>query len=155
MAANAAGAPNVARASPPVAASTPSAARTVWKAVCAIVGEEVPFDLEANLVDVGVDSLGMAELVVQLEEAYGVGVVEVDDVISSPILKDIASKLPGAPPANAVAPPNAARAAALATAHANVRRPAAKPAPTPTMKPPMAKPSARVAPSLRVRAGRL
>ena len=51
--------------------------------------------MNANLFDLGVDSLGLAELVIQLEEIYGDGAITVDDIMADPIVCEIAAKLPG------------------------------------------------------------
>lgn len=68
----------------------------VWKACCEITGDDKPVDKHAHLIDdMGIDSLGLAELVIQLEETYGEGVITVDDLLANPIVADIASKLGG------------------------------------------------------------
>ena len=56
----------------------------VWKACCAIIGKEAKLDKAANLYDLGIDSLGLAELVIQLEEFYGEGAITVDDIMEEP-----------------------------------------------------------------------
>ena len=67
---------------------------SVWKAVCTIVGDEsAPFDEHASLFDMGLDSLGLAELVIQLEEKYGEGAITIDDVLANPIVSSIAAHL--------------------------------------------------------------
>ena len=43
----------------------------------------------------GLDSLGLAELVIQIEEVYGEGVITIDDILSAPTLCEVASLLPG------------------------------------------------------------
>ena len=69
---------------------------SVWKAVCTIVGDEsAPFDEHASLFDMGLDSLGLAELVIQLEEQYGEGAITIDDVLANPIVSEIAACLGG------------------------------------------------------------
>eukprot|EP00966_Prymnesium_polylepis_P271742 6278228-Prymnesium_polylepis.1 len=65
---------------------TSNAAEVVWKACCEITGEELAFDVDANLFDIGVDSLGMAELVIQLEETLGEGAITVDDIVANPVV---------------------------------------------------------------------
>ena len=66
----------------------------VWKACCEIVGQEgTPLDSHASLIDLGIDSLGLAELVIQLEESYGEGCINVDDILANPIISQIAAKL--------------------------------------------------------------
>ena len=95
-----------------VAGNDASAARKVWEAVCDIVGETVPFQMEANLFDLGVDSLGMAELVIQIEEAYGEGSISIDDVLASPTLGEVAAKIVvtgGTPPARVPSAPAPAK----------------------------------------------
>ena len=68
----------------------------VWKACCTIVGREgAPLDEHASLFDMGLDSLGLAELVIQLEELYGEGAITIDDVLSNPVVSEIAAKLGG------------------------------------------------------------
>ena len=69
---------------------------SVWTACCDIVGTEgAPLDAQANLFDIGLDSLGLAELVIQLEESYGEGCINVDDILANPIISQIAAKLSG------------------------------------------------------------
>ena len=72
----------------------------VWRACCEIVGTDPTSapDKDANLFDLGVDSLGLAELVIQLEETYGEGVVTIDDMLATPTVSKIAERLPGAAP---------------------------------------------------------
>ena len=44
-------------------------AKAVWAAAVEIVGmEDMPFKANQNLFELGLDSLGLAELVIQLEE---------------------------------------------------------------------------------------
>lgn len=65
----------------------------VWKACCDILGTDHELDENASLVDLGIDSLGLAELVIQLEETYGEGSITIDDVIGNPVVKHIAAHL--------------------------------------------------------------
>ena len=48
-----------------------------------------------KLMDLGIDSLGFAELVLQLEGAFGDGVITVDDIMDAPSIGQIAAKLSG------------------------------------------------------------
>ena len=87
------------------ATTSKKACAAVWKATCDIVGnEDAPVDEHASLFDLGIDSLGLAELVIQLEECYGEGCVTIDDVIANPIVKHIAAKLPSGEVETACAP---------------------------------------------------
>ena len=73
-----------------------TAVEAVWAACAAITGNEgAPLDVDANLFDIGLDSLGLAELVIQLEETYGEGVISIDHVIANPVVGEIAARLPG------------------------------------------------------------
>eukprot|EP00966_Prymnesium_polylepis_P230538 5334531-Prymnesium_polylepis.1 len=66
--------------------TTSKATKAVWTACCEIIGAEgLTLDKNANLFDIGIDSLGLAELVIQLEEIYGEGAITVDDMISDPV----------------------------------------------------------------------
>ena len=68
----------------------------VWKACCEILGQkDTPLDAHASLLDLGIDSLGLAELVIQLEEIYSEGCVSVDDILANPVVSQIAAKLGG------------------------------------------------------------
>ena len=72
--------------------------KAVWTACCQIIGTEedaAEVDELANLVEMGIDSLGLAELVIQLEELYGEGAISIDDVLSSANVSQIAAKLVG------------------------------------------------------------
>ena len=86
-----------------------TAISNVWKACADISGADPNSqpDTDASLFDMGLDSLGLAELVIQLEEVYGEGCITVDDIIAAPTLREVASCLPGATgaPAQDNAPP--------------------------------------------------
>lgn len=71
--------------------------QAVWTACCEIVGKEpsAAMDMQTNVFDFGLDSLGLAELVIRLEEAYGEGSISIDDIIASPVMDKIAGKLSG------------------------------------------------------------
>jgi len=119
----------VAAAAPPVAVATPApvvAASTtstapadvvaaVWAAL-ARVGVAGSGDVAADVFDLGVDSLGLAEVVGALEEAYGEGCVSVDEVFDNSTVADIAAAVArGATTTGAVVvakapPPKAAEA---------------------------------------------
>ena len=101
-----------------------SATEAVWTACCTITGKDegTSMDKNASLFDMGLDSLGLAELVIQLEELYGEGAITIDDVLSNPVVCEVAAMLPDsvnktsgtaaapakktqAPPAKTQAPP--------------------------------------------------
>ena len=66
----------------------------VWKLCCEIVGNEgarLKVDEHANLSDIGLDSLGLAELVIRLEEVYGEDCITIDDIMAQPSVKEIAA----------------------------------------------------------------
>ena len=68
----------------------------IWAKCCGILGTEgTKLDAHANLFDMGLDSLGLAELVIQCEEVFGEGVITVDDIIANPIISEIAARLGG------------------------------------------------------------
>ena len=77
-----------------------TAISNVWKACADISGADPNSqpDTDASLFDMGLDSLGLAELVIQLEEVYGEGCITVDDIIAAPTLREVASLLPSRPP---------------------------------------------------------
>merc|ERR1712166_262964 len=56
----------------------------VWKACAEISGADPASqpDSDTSLFDMGLDSLGLAELVIQLEEVYGEGSLTVDDILA-------------------------------------------------------------------------
>jgi len=62
----------------------------VWAAL-ARVGVTGSGDVAADVFDLGVDSLGLAEVVGALEEAYGEGCVSVDEVFDNATVADIAA----------------------------------------------------------------
>jgi len=74
-----------------------SATEAVWAACCTITGKDegTSMDKNASLFDMGLDSLGLAELVIQLEELYGEGAITVDDILSNPVVCEVAAMLPG------------------------------------------------------------
>jgi hypothetical protein len=82
--------------------------RAVWMACCEIVGSDLPCDVHANLFDLNMDSLGLAELVIQLEETFGEGCITIDDILANPVVSKIATVLDGGastePPAPAPKP---------------------------------------------------
>ena len=86
------------------AVSSASAIKVVWRLCVAISDgsdaepDAEPDDPEASLFDMGLDSLGLAELVIQLEEVYGEGCLSVDDILAAPTLGEVASLLPSRPP---------------------------------------------------------
>ena len=101
----------------------------VWKACADISGADPNSqpDSDTSLFDMGLDSLGLAELVIQLEEVYGEGSLTVDDILAAPTLREVASCLPGA--AGAPAAPAPVKAAPVKAAPNVVVAPAAKPTP--------------------------
>jgi len=72
-----------------------STLNTVWNACSEITGTNAPLDMHANLFDIGLDSLGLAELVIQLEEVFGEGSITIDDIMGNPIVSVIAAHLSG------------------------------------------------------------
>jgi acyl carrier protein len=69
---------------------------TVWRLCCEIMGKEgSPLDSELNLIDWGLDSLALAELVIQLEDEFGENAITIDDVLEHPAVGQIAAKLNG------------------------------------------------------------
>ena len=80
------------------AKSTPSAA-TAADAVWSALDDVTPGlkrSQEANLFDLGVDSLACAELVLRLQDLFGETSISVDDVMDDPTVKHIASLLAAA-----------------------------------------------------------
>ena len=77
-----------------------TAISNVWKACADISGADPNSqpDTDTSLFDMGLDSLGLAELVIQLEEVYGEGCITVDDILAAPTLREVASLLPSRPP---------------------------------------------------------
>ena len=69
----------------------------VWKACADISGAALDSQPppDTSFFDMGLDSLGLAELVIQLEEVYGEGVITIDDILAAPTLCEVASLLPG------------------------------------------------------------
>eukprot|EP00964_Phaeocystis_antarctica_P145504 scaffold111577_cov63-Phaeocystis_antarctica.AAC.1 len=69
----------------------------VWKACADISGAALDSQPppDTSFFDMGLDSLGLAELVIQIEEVYGEGVITIDDILSAPTLCEVASLLPG------------------------------------------------------------
>jgi len=79
----------------------------VWSAVESVCQEAAAAkDVTANLFDLGVDSLAIAELVIILEEAYGEGCVSIDEVLEDPTVQFLASRISKV---SGVAPPAEAR----------------------------------------------
>ena len=76
--------------------TTNTAIKNVWTATAAISGgdaNQVP-DPDTSLFDIGLDSLGLAELVIQLEEVYGEGAISVDDILAAPTIREVAALFP-------------------------------------------------------------
>ena len=69
----------------------------VWKACADISGAALDSQpaADTSFFDMGLDSLGLAELVIQLEEVYGEGVITIDDILAAPTLREVACLLPG------------------------------------------------------------
>ena len=64
--------------------SKSAATSAVWAACCELVGKEASeIDENMSMFDMGIDSLGLAELVIQLEEIYGEGALTIDDVLAN------------------------------------------------------------------------
>mmetsp|Transcript_17321 Transcript_17321/g.59359 ORF Transcript_17321/g.59359 Transcript_17321/m.59359 type:complete len:1386 (-) Transcript_17321:194-4351(-) len=88
----------------------------VW-AACARVGASSPTnDVDADIFSLGVDSLGLAEVVGALENQFGEGVVGVDEVMNEPTVRAIAAMLAKSKSAPAKAAPVAAAKAVSASA---------------------------------------
>lgn len=65
----------------------------VSSAVLSIVGGEVDVNADADLHELGVDSLGLAELLGLLEDKFGPGCIAVEKIMDEPTCRAIASKL--------------------------------------------------------------
>jgi 5-methyltetrahydropteroyltriglutamate--homocysteine methyltransferase len=65
----------------------------VSNAVLSIVGGDLSIDIDAELADVGVDSLGLAELLGRLEDSYGVGCITIDKIMDMRNVRSIADYL--------------------------------------------------------------
>ena len=71
---------------PPAAAPVKSmdmpsdAAQRVWELCCKVVGTPMEFVPDASLADLGIDELGLAELLFQIGQEFGEGLVSVEDV---------------------------------------------------------------------------
>eukprot|EP01049_Picozoa_sp_SAG25_P008351 SAG25_NODE_742_length_5598_cov_36.107110_7_plen_355_part_01 len=78
----------------------------VWKVCAEVIGDDAPaeVDPDAVLMDLGLDSLGLAELVNQLELVYGEGCISIGDVLGDATLQQVADKLTGAHPSAPVTP---------------------------------------------------
>jgi len=78
-------------------AGQPAPASSTVQSICGIIlGKPAKeLGLDASLMDLGIDSLGFAELVLQLEGAFGDGVITVDDIMDAPSIGKIAAKLSG------------------------------------------------------------
>ena len=79
-------------------ASMEATTNAVWKACCEIVGNEgAAMDENASFFELGIDSLGLAELVLQLELVLKLeeGAIEIDDVLANPSVSELAAKLCG------------------------------------------------------------
>ena len=66
-----------------MARSTPRSAEAIHKiwAMCQdIVGSPIEFVPDASLADLGIGELGMAELLYQIDQEFGEGLVSVEDV---------------------------------------------------------------------------
>lgn len=65
----------------PPAEKTDAAAHKVWAMCCSIVGgSPMEFMPDASLADLGIDELGLAELLFQIGQEFGEGLVSVEDV---------------------------------------------------------------------------
>ena len=56
------------------------AVHKVWAMCQTIVGSPIDFVPDASLADLGIDELGMAELLFQIGQEFGEGLVSVEDV---------------------------------------------------------------------------
>ena len=121
----------------------------VWKACADISGADLNSQpsSDTSFFDMGLDSLGLAELVIQLEEVYGEGIITIDDILAAPTLREVASCLPGG--ADAPAAPAPVKAAPVANVVV-ANKPTVKPTPrhpsssTPKPSPAVPKPSPAV-----------
>eukprot|EP00434_Breviolum_minutum_P038188 symbB.v1.2.033867.t1/scaffold4270.1/size42129/3 len=67
----------------------------VSSAVLSIVGGGVEVDVDADLHELGLDSLGLAELLGLLEDKYGAGCISVEKIMEEPACRAIAAMLEG------------------------------------------------------------
>ena len=83
-----------------------TSAAAVWNVCADVIGDDAPanVDPDAFLMDLGLDSLALAELVNQLELAYGEGCISIGDVLGDATLQQVADKITGSPGAQLSAP---------------------------------------------------
>ena len=105
----------------------------VWSVLKSVVEEGIDkIGDDANLLDAGLDSLGLAEVALQLEEKFGTNAITVDDILGAPTVAAIASRL--APSSAAAEPPLPAPASSaqfVAPAPAPTVLPLSRPPPPP------------------------
>jgi polyketide synthase 12 len=89
--------------------------------VSEIIGHKGALDSDVAISDIGVDSLGLAELLGRLEDCYGAGCISIDQLMDRPTVRAIAGHLaglkaavPAVPTAVAPRPPRRPSAAAKA-----------------------------------------
>lgn len=87
----------------------------VRRIVAEITGKQGQ-DVDAALSDLGVDSLGLAELLGSLEDTFGAGCISLDAVMEAPSIRAIGARLEGRQAKSAQAVPAKVPAAAAATA---------------------------------------
>ena len=63
-----------------MAPANDGAVHKVWAMCQTIVGSPIDFVPDASLADLGIDELGMAELLFQIGQEFGEGLVSVEDV---------------------------------------------------------------------------
>ena len=118
------------------------ATKAVWAACAEIAGiEGATLDPNASFFDLGLDSLGLAELVVQLEELYGDGVITIDDVLANPVVSEVAAKLTGGPANGALKEAPDKPTSSPAVSKATTKAAANAPTPKTSAMPALAKPS--------------
>ena len=125
-----------------MSASMNDATKAVWAACAEIAGiEGATLDPNASFFDLGLDSLGLAELVVQLEELYGDGVITIDDVLANPVVSEVAAKLTGGPANGALKEAPDKPTSSPAVSKATTKAAANAPTPKTSAMPALAKPS--------------
>ena len=71
---------NAASAAPADKMAPDEAIHKIWAMCQDIVGSPVEFVPDASLADLGIDELGMADLLYQIDQEFGEGLVSAEDV---------------------------------------------------------------------------
>lgn len=67
----------------------------VWQACESVCGEIKNRNTDESIFELGVDSLGFAEMILRLEESFGEGCLSVDNIMSAPTVAEICKLLGG------------------------------------------------------------